>query len=324
LDFFAEQAGDSRWTNQLAESNPGNPFCTPSYFAAMQESGYRTWVVGLHRSNSLASGCGAFVRSGKLTRTLEIHSAPGIPEAAMFWDGLLEFCAKHRVTRLDVGSFAASSAPLPELPGEQSRVRRWECVLDLSGIDLWECLHTKHKQGINRARKTGVAVRSTLEERFCEAHEQLMQASTERRQVRGEDVADPVGAAHRRLLVRHGAAQLFQATLGAKVVSSVLILLAAKAGYCHTAGTSPEGMQCGASHLLNYEVARMLQERAMTAYNLGGVQDLDSGLAKFKLRFGARLVELEAADFLVGSRLVEGLSKAARWLREGQLFHPAG
>jgi lipid II:glycine glycyltransferase (peptidoglycan interpeptide bridge formation enzyme) len=288
----------------------------------MQDAGYRSWVLGL-QNGALVSGCGAFLRSGKLTRTLEIHSAPVLSGAAAFWDGLLEFCRSQRVTHLEVGSFGASGAFVPELPGEQHRVRRWECVVDLAGADLWESLHSKHKQGINRAKKTGVIVRAGCGERDCDEHEQLMHASTQRRQTRGEDIADPSGAAQRRLLVRHGAGQFFQALLGEKVVSSTLILLSATTGYCHTAGTSPEGMQCGASHLLNYEIARTLQQRAMTVYNLGGVQDLDSGLAKFKLRFGARIVELEAADFLVGSRLVEGLSKAARWLRESQLFHVA-
>jgi hypothetical protein len=322
LEFFAEQAGDSRWTNRLAESDPGNPFCTTSYLAALREAGYQTWVLGL-QNGTVASGCGAFVRSGKLTRTLEIHSAPAFSDSHAFWDGLLDFCRSHRVTHVEVGTFGANSAAVPALPGEQHRVRRWECVVDLDGVDLWESLHTKHKQGVNRAKKSGVVVRATSDERCCEDHEQLMHASTQRRQTRGEDIADPSGAAQRRFLVRHGAGQLFQAMLGEKVVSSALVLLSAKTGYCHTAGTSPEGMNCGASHLLNYETAKTLQERAMTAYNLGGVQDLDSGLAKFKLRFGARIVELEAADFLVGSRLVEGLSKAARWLREGQPSHQA-
>jgi lipid II:glycine glycyltransferase (peptidoglycan interpeptide bridge formation enzyme) len=95
-----------------------------------------------------------------------------------------------------------------------------------------------------------------------------------------------------------------------------MVAVAAKGGYSHTAGTSPDGMACGASQLLNYEIAKALQSRSMDVYNLGGVQDLDSGLAEYKLRFGARLVELEAADFFLGSRLRKGLTTAARWVRE--------
>jgi hypothetical protein len=74
-------------------------------------------------------------------------------------------------------------------------------------------------------------------------------------------------------------------------------------------------MSCGASHLLNYEIARTLQSRSMDVYNLGGIHELDSGLAEFKLRFGSRLVELEAAEFFLGGALRKGLTTAVRMAR---------
>ena len=315
-EFFAEPAGDSRWTSRLAERDPCNPFCSAPYFAVMQEARHQTWVLGVACGDTLEAGCGAFARSGKLNRYLEIHSAPHVPGMLAFWDGLLGFCREHRITHLGVNSFASAGAVLPALPGEQGRVRRWECVMDLGAVDLWERLHTKHKQRVRKARKAGVKVLAAAGEHSCEQHVALIRASMERRRSRGEFLSDPSETEIQRLLIRQGAAELFQAVRNGEVLSSVLVTVAAKGAYSHTAGTSPEGMACGASHLLNYEIARGLQSRSMDIYNLGGVQNLDSGLAEYKLRFGARLVELEAADFFLGGRLRKGLNAAARWVRE--------
>lgn len=316
FEFLAEQAAQSRWTERLAECDPCNPFCTMPYFAFMRDSGYEAWVLGIARGGAIAGGCGAFVRTGKLNRTLEILSAPGLPDMASFWDGLVSFCRQKHVTHLEVNSFASANLTLPSLEGEQARVRRWECVMDLAGVDLEARLHTKHKQRIRKAQRAGIVVRYTSSESACDEHEALLRDSTDRRNRRGENLADPAEALRSKLLVRQGAGQVFQAVAGGKVLSSVLVTLAAKGGYSHTAGTSPEGMSCGASHLLNYEIARELQHRSMQVYNLGGIHELDSGLAEYKLRFGSRLVELEAAEYFLGGRLRKGLTTAVRLARD--------
>jgi lipid II:glycine glycyltransferase (peptidoglycan interpeptide bridge formation enzyme) len=316
FEFFAEQAAQSRWAERLAQLDPCNPFCTMPYFAFMRDSGYEAWVFGLRQGAAIAGGCGAFVRSGKLSRTLEILSAPALPDMAAFWDGLLAFCRQNRTTHLEVNSFASTNITLPALGEEQGRVRRWECVMDLAGVDLWERLHAKHRQRIRKAQRAGVQIRCTSDESACEQHEALLRSSGDRRRSRGEKVADPAQTQSSKLLIRHGAGQLFQAVLDGGVLSSVLVTMAARGGYSNTAGTSPQGMSCGASHLLNYEIARALQSRSMEVYNLGGVRDLDSGLAEFKLRFGARLVELEAADFFLGGRLRKSLTTAVRLARD--------
>ncbi|MEE8529536.1 MAG: hypothetical protein V3S35_02060, partial [Nitrosomonadaceae bacterium] len=56
-------------------------------------------------------------------------------------------------------------------------------------------------------------------------------------------------------LIESGAGEIFQAVLASQVVSSNLILMAEKAGYNHTQGTSPEGMDCGAAHFLIHGIA---------------------------------------------------------------------
>jgi len=320
LEFFAEQAARSRRTERLAECDPSNPFCTRPYFAFMQDSGYEAWLFGLQRGDAIAGGCGAFIRSGRLNRTLEILSAPALPDMAAFWDGLLSFCRQNRITHLELNSFASANLLLPALAGEQGRVRRWECVMDLAGGDIWERLHAKHRQRVRKAQKAGVQVRCTSQEAACVQHESLLRSSSDRRRRRGEKLADSSEAQSSALLIRHGAGELFQAVLDGQVVSSVLVTLAAKGGYSHTAGTSPEGMSCGASHLLNYEIARALQSRSMELYNLGGIHELESGLAEYKLRFGARLVELGAANFFLGGRLRKGLTTAVRLARDMRGF----
>jgi len=66
------------------------------------------------------------------------------------------------------------------------------------------------------------------------------------------------------------------------VFLSLLVLTAEKGGYYQSAGTTPEGMQRGASHLLLYETAMLLQQETCTLFNLGGAGAEDSGLRRFK------------------------------------------
>ncbi len=106
-------------------------------------------------------------------------------------------------------------------------------------------------------------------------------------------------------LIGSGAGEIFQAVLASQVVSSNLILIAEKAGYNHTQGTSPEGMDCGAAHFLIHGIARALRQEGKEVLNLGGTDDPnpESGLVKFKTGFGVTTekIELETARFMPSS-----------------------
>jgi hypothetical protein len=100
------------------------------------------------------------------------------------------------------------------------------------------------------------------------------------------------------------------------VLSSVLVLTAECGAYYQTAGTSPEGMACGASPFLIHEIARYLQERHMEVFNPGGAAPDNPGLFRFKGELGAEAVPLECAGYCTGSRLWRSLKNAARGVHE--------
>jgi lipid II:glycine glycyltransferase (peptidoglycan interpeptide bridge formation enzyme) len=113
-------------------------------------------------------------------------------------------------------------------------------------------------------------------------------------------------------LTGSGAGELFQVTAGGRILSSILVLLAARGGYYHSAGTRPEGMSCGASHFLVSEIAAALQAAGLTRFNLGGVSGTGTGLEQFKHGFGTTRVELQAVECELTGAFTAVLTAGAR------------
>lgn len=130
----------------------------------------------------------------------------------------------------------------------------------------------------------------------------------ERRMDRGEEVVADAQTRTPAALVKHGAAEFFRATQDNQVLSSILVLRASRGAYYHSAGTSQEGMSIGASHFLIRRVAEILRDDGMEKFNLGGADSSNPGLERFKTGFGCQAVQLEAAQFYVGSPLQKCLS----------------
>jgi hypothetical protein len=137
----------------------------------------------------------------------------------------------------------------------------------------------------------------------------------ERRQGRGEDVEFAQDAFLRAALAS-GSAEMFQALLGDRVLSSIVVLRAPRGSYLHGSGTDPEGMKIGASHFLNFQIATTLQAENANIYNLGGASQREEGLWDYKSRFGSRQIDLEAAECYLGPRWRRRLSDAIAWLRQ--------
>ncbi len=70
-----------------------------------------------------------------------------------------------------------------------------------------------------------------------------------------------------------------------------------------------------ASPFLVYEIATIIQDRSMELFNLGGVDQPNTGLGRFKAGFGSTMVKLEAAEFFLGSKLKKKVITVARSLR---------
>jgi len=319
IEFCVEANPPQELVAQLVSLAPTNPFYTPKYIAAMQTTGYEPIVFTLRTSTALLSGCTAFLRRGRLNKSLEIVSLPALIDNQDFWDGLIDFCRRTRLSWLDIGTFGSSPTKIPSLPGEIARQKRCEYVLDLTEGNLWEHLSSNHRRNQKRAEAAGVLIRQVSDERSCLQHAESIGLSMRRRRFRGEKVSDEVSYQEFLAFTKSGSGELFQAVLKGKVLSSLMILMSDRGAYYQSAGTSPEGMAVGASPFLVKKVAELLKERSIELFNLGGASEDNSGLVRFKSGFGASAIQLESVRCYLGSNTKKKLSTAYNLLRKNPI-----
>jgi ribosomal protein S18 acetylase RimI-like enzyme len=330
MDFFAEPADPDGILQELSSHSLSNPFCTPEFFAAMQRCGYESWVLGLREGGHLLGACGAFVKSGRLNRVLEIVSLTEAGRETPFWSGLLRFCSKYYVTQIEVGSYGSPEIALPRLPGEIERKNRQEFVLDLRVDNLRERFSPSHKRNIRKAERAGLRVARTRSQTALAEHLRMKQCSRERRCSRGEEVGEGGTVQEASALLESNAGELYQVIRDGVVFSSVLVLRSRKGACTHSSGTSKEGMKTGASHFLRAEIASRLKTEGVEVFNLGGALE-DSGLAQFKAGFGCKVIPLLHVGCRVGPAWRRKLSTVARMARQdrralagmfvGRIFH---
>ena len=234
----------------------------------------------------MIAGCSAFMKAGKLGRLLEIPSLPQLPDDDAFWKGLLEFCACAKVSDLLVNTFASRQSNIPSLSKENWRKRRCEYFLECQHPDLWKEIRKGHWYSIKKGRKAGLILRHGTDAEACEEHARLVNESMARRLNRGDAVSKR-DVEQLLEITKNGAGVVFQALLDGEVRSSNLILLAEKGAYNHSQGASKEGFDCGAPHFLIYETVNYLRGNSLEIFNLGGTDQLNSGLERFKSGFGA-------------------------------------
>ena len=312
VEFQAMAAPTRTHSDELAALYPQNPFCTPAFADAYQSTGVELWLFSVTESDKLATGSIGFLSRGRLSRVLEIRSLPVLKSPEVYWAGLRQFCRDHKITDLHLNTFGSPEAAIPSIGHEISRRRRTEYVLDLTNTKFRENFSSNHARNLRKALRAGLTVRASTEFAACRTHAAAVAQSLSRREARGEDVST-TDVERYAALTRAGAATIFQAVADSRVLSSVLVLMAAKGGYYHSAGTQPDGMRIGASHFLINTIAERLQAKEHQQFNLGGVDAEDGGLARFKAGFGATPIPLEAAQFQLSSRARSSLVAAARY-----------
>ena len=297
---------------------PTNPFVTSRYLDAQRALGFTPWMLGLERDGAPSCLTAGFQRQGRLSSSFELTSTPPCPADSAFWPALLDFARDQGIGDLYLNSFASPATHIPATPQERSRYERIEYVIDLGVEDLMAACSKSHRERIRKAARQGVELRRTQDPAALSQHLGLHNASIARRQERGEAAELQEDATALAALLRAGAGELFQAWGEPGLMSSVLVLRAARGAYSCSSGNSPEGMKCGASHFLTYETARALQAEGLEVFNRSGARPHETGLREFKERFGARPVALESAvvDLRGGvQRVVEravGLARRAR------------
>jgi lipid II:glycine glycyltransferase (peptidoglycan interpeptide bridge formation enzyme) len=213
---------------------------------------------------------------------------------------------------LTANSFASEPFQLPKLSREHARSERCEYTLDLHG-DLLAAASSHHRRNIRKALGKGCRLSKSADLAALASHRQLMTQSFSRRSLRGESVPTDFIMDEHGAYLSTGAGLLYQIQHEGGVVASTLILRAKNAAYFHSSGNHPEGMRIGASHLLMHLLSLDLQAEGVACLMLGGAQP-DSGLADFKLGFGARPIKLSMARYELGSAWRRHLGKLARSL----------
>jgi len=316
MNFHAQRNVEASTWRELAALFPVNPFHTASYVQAMKDLGQEPWFLSICEGQKLITGCAAFISVGRIHRSLCIKSLPDLPDPAVFWEGVLRLARESRISVLDANTVASTSASIPQLAGEYRRIDRWEYVLDLQNGDLMAKMHTGHRRKIRKAEKQQLVFRVAEGDEACKVHGQLIASSMERRQNRGEGVSTNIETNTLRTLLQRKAALMFEAIGNDRVQSSLAVLRAERGAYLQSTGTSPEGMETGASHFLQHSCARLFQEQGLAVYNLGGSYEPDSGLARFKLGFGTRAIQLQAVEAFVGHGVRTYVGRLVRFLKQ--------
>jgi len=314
-EFHASRDFQSEACSELASLDPLNPFRTTAYASAMNSLGKEPWLFYSKENGRVIHGCWGFLETGRLSRTLDIPSAPNLTRLDPFWIHLSDFCRQHRVSHLSIQTFASTKAEIPTMEGEIERRSRVEHYLDLRNPDMWSMLSTNHLRNLRKAKKACVELERSTTSEACQDHVRLQNASMERRSSRGEQVSADAQVRTTVALIEHRAGELFRAKCEGVVLSSILILRSSKGAYYHTAGTSPEGMAVGASHFLIWQIAEALRADGIEQFNLGGADSNNPGLERFKKGFGPREERLETASFYLASPLRRSITAAIRALK---------
>lgn len=316
MSFRVVSAPSESELAQLQLTDQANPFASAPYAAARRALG-ATVVLFLERSaREMVGGTIGYVHGRAISRSLEITSAIAPVDPLAFWAGVRAFCRKNRVAEAAIDSYGSRAATLPAWPVPASIRERTEWVLQLADGDASH-LASNHRRNINKARKHGVAVTSTTDPAAAGIHAHLMAASMHRRSERGEHVPtiSETDTRTERAFLASGAARIYQAVLQNEVVSSLLVLTSPQGAYYHSAGTTPEGMETGASTFLVSEIIRALADDGRLVFNLGGAGTESEGLRRFKSGFGAQPVALAAGVYQVASPLHRKLRAVVRLLR---------
>jgi RimJ/RimL family protein N-acetyltransferase len=311
--FFETNLSDPGRRIDLETLDATNPLLSRKYADAMQICGFAPCILGLEAEGKLVSACYGEIRHGRFVRSLAISSLPATSN--LFWSGLLNACQKAKISCLEIESYGSAHTDIPSWPGEMNRRVRCEWIIDLPGRDLFSDLSAHHRRKVRQATREQVEIRRVRSHDAIQGHLSVIGASMARRQRRGERVPSEVDGTSIVAFLDMGLGELFQAVRNGKVCSSILVLRAPRGGYLQSAGSSPEGMKCGASHFLVHHICRMLQNDGAHAFNLGGALPHTS-LGKYKARFGARPVLLEAASFWLGHPLKKKALTGLRMLRD--------
>jgi lipid II:glycine glycyltransferase (peptidoglycan interpeptide bridge formation enzyme) len=314
FQFSADHGFDmQRWT-EVARTAPENPFYTPAYAAARLALGDTPILLHEPRQD-IHNSVPGFLRRGSISARLEIPSLRVAPSGD-FLDFLTRFCQARGICETVLNTFASPAMRISKLPHERERIARVEYAFDLRLNPTEWKVGSTHRRHIKNAEKNDIKILRTTSAANVARHVELIGASMRRRQERGESVSVVQDNPEIVSLAQSGSGQLFQALMGEEVLSSIFVLRSQQGGYDHSSGTSPAGMDIGASHFLILSAAKLLQQEGCTVLNLGGTRPDETGLARFKLAFGTATTEVEMVRACLCTSVRRIATQAAHTFKE--------
>ncbi len=273
------------------------------------------------------------IKRGSIRAALDVCVLPTIEHTAETWRALAAFVSRFDITDLLVESIGlpSSQVAVPTLAGEVQRYSAVKLyVMRLDAPDWDQNISSNHRRNIRKATKAGVTIVRAESDEALRAHNQLIKASLQRRAHRGEPTNLASSEEEIEMILKSGAAELYQAWLGDEIVSSkMLYTIERRYAYYDTGGTSPAGMSVGASHLLMHTMMRELHGRGIVTLNLDVASKAAGGLARFKKDFGAeewrvdRVICDTRTPWRMGWNALRTVQRRLRWSAHQKAFGAA-
>jgi hypothetical protein len=284
--------------------------CIASEQARSLICGGQPMLFSLTRQDEKLFSALATMRRGRLRCALFVTVVEEIPDADLFWNGVLDFIGRRDVTELSVMT-VATSRPQAAIPQFGRPTRQFANVKlyiqNLSRSPDTIHLSSNHKRNIAKAKKAGIQVMRLDEDDSVRRHFELTGLSLDRREKRGESIVLRASRESVMELLASGAGRLFQAGKEGEVLSSKLVYVLSEYGFYYDGGTSPEGMRLGVSHYLMSEIMASLRSEGIRSLNMGLAAEPTGGLWRYKEGFGSERLIIERAryDFLTPVKQVK-------------------
>jgi len=298
----------SDW-DRLAELIPHSCFMQSASWATFKErEGYRVFFVGVRKGDRLVGGIVLYAYPQ--SRGPALLAAPGGPllpadEYAVGLRLLTRFCATL-AEKLGIAALRIEPAvPLPSRPGlpltrlldELGFVRSpadllpcesWLVDLEQSETELSGAMKPKGRYNVRVARRHGVQVRFSSDERDIPGFYRLFEETARRKRFFGEPYAHFINLCQ--TLFADGRAEFGFATLDGSVLAAILVVYwAGRATYLY-GGRSFEQTQVMAPYLLHWEAMLNAKGRGCRLYDFYGYSDNPKHsyfpFSRFKRQFG--------------------------------------
>ena len=299
FDFEKEPIEES--FSRLSALWPRNPFLTNAYARARARMNETPWLIHITSASGQTTDIPAFMRVGRVNRSLEIPSFPANIEWPAFSQAVLALCREARITSLTMNTFGADTDQELILPEQGTLHSRTEFSLNLLQEDLAARFSLAHRRNIRKAEREGLKLSMTTDADACLEHLQLFSSSVTRRVNRGEDISFDDSPSWLVPFVEEKAGTIFRVEHGGSVIASCLLLRSSKGAYYFSSGANEQGRRLGAAQYLVAEASRQLREQGVETFNLGGARAEETGLFNFKEGFSGNQIPLSSAQFRLGN-----------------------